>query len=156
MDEHELIRRMLPLAVADALEIEELRRVQQHSHGCSDCRRELESWSRYVQALRQLPQPSVPSGLLERTHFRILQQKRAATGDSVNAIALSAIAIFGWATGFVIWFLVRRLIAGAVNIYDLNVVSPLSWSLLPAVLSWITTAASALVLIRRRELRSTL
>jgi len=154
MDEHELIWKMLPLAVADALESGELRRVQQHTHGCGDCRRELEIWSRFAQGLGQLPQPSVPTGLLQRTQIRMLQQKRAAAEDCVNAAVLVAIAIFGWSTSFLMWALVRGLTDGAVDIQGLNVVSPLSWSLLSAVLSWITTAASALVLIRRREQRS--
>lgn len=156
MDEHESIRKMLPLAVADALEPEELGRVKQHAQGCEDCRRELENWRRYAQALRQLPQPSVPAGLLERTQTRMLQQKRAASGDCVNAIVLGAIAIFGWGTGLMIWALVRALTGGAVNIQGQDLVSPLSWSLLSAVLSWITAAASALVFVRRREMRSSL
>lgn len=156
MDEHELIRKMLPLAAADALDIEELRRVQQHSQGCSDCLRELESWSRYAQALGQLPQPSLPSGLLERTQIRIMQQQRAPTREFANAMTLIAIAIIGWASGFVMWAFVRSLMDGAVNIHGLNLVSPLPWSLFSAALSWITAAASSMVLVRLHGMRSSL
>jgi anti-sigma factor RsiW len=155
MNEHETIRKLLPLAVAGALESEELRRVEQHAHACGDCRRELEIWSRYAQAFRQLPQPSVPAGLLERTQSRILQQNAVAS-DHLKPIVLGAIAIFGWATGLVLWALVRGLTGGAVDILGLNLVSPLSWSLLSAVLTWITAAACALVLVRHREMRRTL
>jgi len=156
MNEHESIRKLLPLALAGALEFEELRRVEQHAQFCDDCRRESETWSRYAQALRQLPQPSVPAGLLERTHSRILQQNAAATSDHANAIVLGATAIFGWATSLMLWALVRGFTGGSVNILGLNLVSPLSWSLLSAVLTWITAAASAMALVRRREIRSTL
>lgn len=154
MNEHESIRKLLPLAVAGALESGELLRVEQHAHSCGDCRRELETWSRYAHALRQLPQPSLPAGLLERTHRRIMQQNAAS--DHVNPLVLGAIAIFGWATGLVLWALVRGLTGGAVNLLGLNLVSPLSWSLLSAVLTWITAAAAALVLIRHREMRQIL
>ena len=156
MNEHETIQKLLPLAVAGALESGELRRVEQHAQACGGCRRELEIWSRYAQAFRQLPQPSVPAGLLERTQSRILQQNAAAASGHVNPIVLSAIAIFGWATGLVLWAFVRGLTGGAVNILGLNLVSPLSWSLLSAVLTWITAAACALVLVRHREMRQIL
>jgi anti-sigma factor RsiW len=152
--EHELIREVLPLAGAGALELEELERVERHAQGCEDCRRELEKWSRYAQALRQLPQPSVPEGLLERTQARMLQQKRAATTrDCVDSIVLGAIAIVGWATGLVMWALVRGFTDGALKLGGLNLLNPISWLLLSAVLTWIATAASALVSVRYRETR---
>ena len=156
MNEHESIRKLIPLAVAGALESEELRRAERHAQTCGDCRRELEAWSRYAQTLRRLPQPAVPAGLLERTQSRILQQNAAAASDRANAIVLGAIAILGWATGVMLWTLIRGLTGGAVNILGLNLVSPLSWSLLSAGLTWITAAASALVLVRHCEMRRTL
>jgi hypothetical protein len=85
-----------------------------------------------------------------------LQQNVAATSDHANAIVLSAIAIVGWAMGLMLWALVRGLTGGVVNILGLNLVSPLSWLLLSAALTWITAAASVVALVRCREMRSTL
>ena len=148
MNEHESIRKLLPLAVADALDLEEAGRVEQHARICEDCRREFETWSRYAQSLRQLSQPSVPAGLLQRTRSRILQQEGAATSEPASAILLGMIAMVGWAAGFILWVLVRGLTGAAAN--------PLWWWLLMAVLTWITAAASAMALVRRRDVRSTL
>ena len=155
MNEHESVRKLLPLAVAGALEFKELRRVEQHAHACESCSHELETWKRYAHALRQLPQLSVPPGLLERTHSRILQHG-AATGDRANSILLGAIAIFGWAAGLTLWVLARGLTGGVVNILGINLVSPQSCLLLSAVLTWITATASAVAVVRHSDTRSTL
>jgi hypothetical protein len=156
MNQHESIWNMLPLAAAGALEFEELRQIEQHVQVCDKCRRELETWSQYAEELHQLPQPSVPAGLLERTHTRILQQNTGATEDRVDAILLGAIAIFGWAVGLTLWVVARGLTGGAVNLLGMNLVDPLSWSLLSAVLTWITATASAAAVVRYRDMRTDL
>lgn len=152
MDEHESIRKMLPLAVAGALELEDRGRLERHARSCEDCRREMEVWSRYAQALQRLPQPSVPAGLLDRTQSRILQQNQAADAHRVNAIMLGATALLGWGIGPVMWLLVRAITGGVVDMHGFDRVSLLSWSLLLTVLTWITAAASAMALVRRREM----
>jgi hypothetical protein len=155
MNEHESVRKLLPLAAAGALEFKELRRVEQHAHACESCSHEMETWKRYAHALRQLPQVSVPPGLLERTHRRILQYG-VAPGDRANGILLGAIAIFGWAAGLTLWVLARGLTGGVVNILGMNLVSPPSCLLLSAVLTWITALASAVAFVRHSDTRSTL
>ncbi|MBI3279866.1 MAG: zf-HC2 domain-containing protein [Acidobacteria bacterium] len=156
MSEHESVRKLLALAAAGALEFEDVRRVEQHAQACDDCRRELETWSRYARALRQLPQPSLPAGLLERARDRILQENGAATSDQANAVLLGAIVVFGWVSAPALWVLVHGVTGGTVNIQGMSLVSLLWWSLLSAVLTWTTAAASAMALVRRSERRSIL
>jgi anti-sigma factor RsiW len=153
MTEHESVRAILALAAAGALGPEEVQRVEQHVHGCDLCRQDLATWAAYTQGLRKLPQPAVPDGLVRRTQARMLQERAAADGRRRHELFLGALAIFGWAAGWAFWTLARAIMGGSVNVFGANLMSGLTWSLVSTVLVWMTAAAAALMLGRRREMR---
>jgi hypothetical protein len=153
MTEHESIRAMLALAAAGVLLPDEQRRVEQHALGCELCRRDLETWAVYTQGLRKLPQPSAPEGLMQRTQARIAQERAQAADRRRSELFLGALAVFGWATGWVFWTLARAITGGSVNVFGANLMSGLTWSLVLTVLVWMTGATAALMLARRREMR---
>jgi hypothetical protein len=153
MNEHESTRMMLALAAAGALDPAELRRVNQHAQVCEVCRRELETWSVYARGLRGLPQPSVPVDLVGRTQARIFEERAAASSRRRDDLLLAALAVFSWMTTLAFWALARVFTGGVVDVLGANLVSALAWSLIWAVLVWITATAAAVTLGRQRHLR---
>jgi len=156
MNEHESIRVMLALAAAGALDPAESTRVERHANVCDDCRRELETWSRYAYGLRELPQPSAPPDLMERTRTRLLQERAVAEGRRWNGLMLGVLVVFGWATGLTLWILVRVFTGAVLTVFGANLVSGLTWSLVSVVLSWMTAATAALMLGKSRQMRRAL
>ena len=143
MNEHETIVRKLPMLAAGCIDADELRQIQQHAAFCELCRKELEHWESYTQHLRQLPQPVVPPGLIERTHARMLEAMAARTARRNNAIILAALAGFGWASSLALWS-VASLIAPWL--------SAMTWTLAWTALAWLT-AGSAVVILGHHQLR---
>jgi len=157
MSEHESMRELLALAAAGALEGEQQRRLEVHSCECPICRRELEIWSAYSQGLRRLPQPPLPGRLTERARARVLQERAAAADRRWNDLMLGALALFAWTVGLSFWFLLRIFSGGDLVIMGANLVRLGTWSAFSTVLVWVTAAAAALALgKRRRELRRAL
>jgi hypothetical protein len=157
MTEHESMREMLALAAAGALDAEEQRRLDQHARDCPVCRRELEAWSAYARGLRRLPQPAIPGQLAERTRARILQERAVAADRRWDDLMLAALALFAWTVGLSFWFLLRVFSSGALVIMGANLIRLGTWSAVSTVLVWLTAAAAALTLgKRRRELRRVL
>jgi len=157
MSEHESMREFLALAAAGALDGEQQRRLQEHSRDCPICRHELEIWSAYSQGLRRLPQPPAPGQLMERTRARVLQERAAAADRRWNDLMLGALALFAWTVGLSFWFLLRIFSGGDLVIMGANLVRLGTWSALSTVLVWLTAAAAALALgKRRRDLRRVL
>ena len=157
MNEHESMRELLALAAAGALDREQQRRLDAHARECPICRHELESWSAYAEGLRRLPQPPVPGQLMERTRARILQERAAAADRRWNDLMLGALALFTWTVGLSFWFLFRIFTGGELVIMGANLVRLGTWSALSTVFVWLTAAAAALALgKRRRDLRRAL
>lgn len=157
MSEHESMREFLALAVAGALDSAQLRRLDEHTRDCPICRHELEIWSGYAQGLRRLPQPAVPGQLMERTRARVLQERAAAADRRWNDLMLGALALFAWTVGLSFWFLLRIFTGGALVVMGANLIRLGTWSVFSTVLVWLTAAAAALALgKRRRELRRAL
>jgi len=157
MNEHQSMRDLMALAAAAALPAPEQRRLDEHVRICPDCRRDLETWSAYAQGLRRLPQPAVPAQLMERTRARILQERAAAADRRWNDLMLGALALFAWTVGLSFWFLLRIFTGGALVIMGANLLRLGTWSAISTVVVWLTAAAAALTVgKRRRELRRAL
>jgi Putative zinc-finger len=157
MNDHERMRELLALAAAGALDIEEQRRLEQHAAECAICRRELEIWSGYAQALQRLPQPAAPAQLLERTRARVLGERAAAADRRWDELMLAALALFAWTVGITGWLLLRVFTGGALVFLGANLVKFGTWSAISTVLVWLTAAVAAIGLgRRRRELRRAL
>jgi hypothetical protein len=157
MSEHESMREFLALAAGGALDEEQQRRLDEHARECPICRHELEIWSAYSQGLRRLPQPPAPGQLMERTRARVLQERATAAERRWNDLMLGALALFAWTVGLSFWFLLRIFTGGELVIMWANLVRLGTWSVWSTVLVWLTAAAAALALgKRRRELRRAL
>ena len=153
MTEHEAVRAMLARAAAGLLQPEEVRRVEHHVQGCEPCRRDLETWDRYAQGLRKLPQPSAPEGLAQRTHARILRERAEATERLRQEQFLGALMIFGWGAGWVFWALARAITGGSLKVFGANLLNGVTWTAVSTLLVWMTAGTVALMLGRHREMR---
>jgi anti-sigma factor RsiW len=138
MKEHTEVHNLLNLAIAGALNPDEQRRVQIHLQDCEACRIELDEWTRLASALKRLPTPQVPSGLLLRTHRH--------RGSVLSPGLLIA---FSWIAMFVNFRLLRILYTPLVQ-----------WLQLSSTTLWVTyigfsslaTAVALLVLVKRSQL----
>jgi len=157
MSEHESMRSLLALAAAGVLDATEQRRLDAHIRECEACRRESESWSAYAAALRQLPQPPIPGQLLERTRTRVFEARAAGAERRWNDLTIAALAMFAWTVGLSFWFMARLFTGGSLTVMGTNLLRLGTWSALSTALVWVTAAAAAVALSRRRrELRRAL
>jgi predicted anti-sigma-YlaC factor YlaD len=148
---------LLALAAAGALDAPQQRRLEEHARECSACRRQLEIWNSYSQGLRNLPQPPVPTQLMERTRARLLNERATTADRRWDALMLGALALFAWTVGLTFWFVARIVTGGELMIMGANLVRFGTWSAGSTVLVWLTAAVAALALgKRRRELRRVL
>src|SRR6185295_15184640 len=108
MSTHELNRAKLALAAAGALPQEELLQVEQHARQCPVCLRELEVWSVYARGLGQLPQPTLPLGLVARTQAKVLSERADAADRRRDAVMLGFLAAFSWASSVAFWVVARK------------------------------------------------
>jgi predicted anti-sigma-YlaC factor YlaD len=155
MNVHESIRGMLALAAAGTLDAEELKRVEAHARECEPCRREVEIFGLYAQGMRQLPQPVVPSDLLMRTQARILHEREVAESYRRDVIMLSTLAVFSFASSIATWLVVFVLTGGVLNVFGMNLASPVNWFVASGVMAWMTAATAAIALGRREAVRRT-
>jgi anti-sigma factor RsiW len=140
-NDHERALKKLPLAAAGALDANELRAIQKHTGQCDACRRELERWGVYTHQLKQLPQPAVPPGLIERTQALIVEAQAAAAARRSLDLTIAALAAFGWALSFGL-FAVASVIVGGIN--------PLVWSAAWTALAWLTAGSAVAILGHER------
>jgi hypothetical protein len=153
MSKHETNRAKLALAAAGALSNEELLEVEQHARECQICRRELEVWGVYTRGLGQLPQPTLPVGLVARTQARVLRERADAADRRRSGLMLGALAVFSWATSFAVWSVARAVTGGVLEVFGMNLVSAWPWFLVSSMTASITAAAVAATLSRRGERR---
>jgi predicted anti-sigma-YlaC factor YlaD len=151
MKSHESIRQMLSLAAAGALGPQDQRQVEEHARVCETCRPELDSWSVYSAGLRRLPQPAVPSDLVERTQARILRERLDATEARWKGLTFGSLGVFSWIVTLGFWALARLLSGGKFEVWGTNLVNAVPWFFVSFVIASITAAATALLIGNRRE-----
>ena len=151
MSEHESVRGLLALAASGVLDMDEQLRVDRHVRDCEECRREVETWQAYARELHQLPQPQAPARLMERTRNRVLQERAAIIERRWEDLVLAALALFAWTVTLSGWLVLRIFTGGALLIMGTNFLSLAAWSVASTVLAWISAAAAALVLGRKRR-----
>jgi anti-sigma factor RsiW len=151
MSEHESVRGLLALAAAGVLDPDEQVRVDRHVRDCEECRREFETWQAYARELHHLPQPQAPARLMERTRDRVLQERGGITEHRWEDLILASIALFAWTVTLSGWLVLRIFTGGALLIMGTNFLRLATWSLVSTGLMWISAAAAALVLGRKRR-----
>jgi len=111
MNEHEKVRRLLPLSLSDDLAPEDLERVRRHCARCDECRQLSEDFASLAGTLRRLPTPQPRAELvgrvLELAGSRLVQKSRATDGAGVLAPLVAAAWIMAVAT----WPVVRTAVA---------------------------------------------
>jgi len=114
MKEHDEIFDLLTLAAAGALDAEEQRRVEEHLRGCPQCAAEFETWSEITGGLREIPTPSAPAGLVERTRLQLSRRATQKEGRW-NRFFMAALILLAWALTFVTWPVIRMMGDGLVS-----------------------------------------
>ena len=139
MNNHDLIRKQLAAAAAGLLEDVELRGVHEHAQSCESCRRDLDYWLAMTKGLGEMPQPSLPIGLVERTNARLLSELERSNARSGMGWLLGGLTIWGWGASAATLYVAQSLIGK----------SPLLWLGGWATLVLVTATASAVVLANR-------
>jgi anti-sigma factor RsiW len=131
MDEHALVRDLLTLAAAGALDAAEQRQIQGHLRSCASCRAEFEAWGRVAGALEALPTPQAPPGLVERTRRQIERNAALAGEQRQQRWLFFWLTVFAWATTVLSWPLFGFLGSRVGRFVDL------SWTHVSAGEAWI-------------------
>ena len=152
MRDHEAFSALVPLAAAGSLANDELAAVEQHALACPECARELEVLRLYARGLRELPQPMAPAQLLQRTQARVMEARVRAAERRRNGLLLTLLSVFSWISGILVWMFARAVTGGVWKVLGVDLVGGLSWSLISAVLMWMTAGVTAFVMGRRNEL----
>ncbi len=156
MDEHERIRKMIPLAASDDLSQDDFRQVEKHVATCASCRRAGEDIAALGDALRALPTPQPSEELVARV-CRMAETRlvpRPAPGN--GATFLAPLVAASWMAALATWPLLRTV--GGWIFGGWNVPGGIIGNTLAAysVLGMILACASAFAVeMRARELGRT-
>jgi anti-sigma factor RsiW len=109
MNDHDDIRKLLPLAVSGDLPPADVKRVREHLAACEQCRATSEDFAALGSALRSLPTPQPRAELLVRVRAaaesRLVNQK-ARTRDTA---ILAPLVVAGWILAIATWPIVSSL-----------------------------------------------
>ena len=107
MNEHEVVRLLLPAAASSDIQPEDLRRVREHLARCEACRRVSGELEALVAALRKIHTPQPRPELLDRV--RALAEPRLADmRPSVREWGwLAALVLISWMGALATWPLLR-------------------------------------------------
>ncbi len=139
MKEHLKARNLLALAAAGALAPAEHKHVQEHLLHCDACRAEFEEWSCLAGALKDLPTPQAPPGMVLQTQ-RLLRHAASLKQQEGSRLWLGLLVAASWMLTFTT--------AGLLNLLDIPVAR---WLDIPSTtlwvvyigLTWLATALAA-------------
>jgi len=153
MNEHADLRELLTLAAAGALDAAGQKRLEDHLRQCPDCRVELEGWQRLTGALRAMPTPQAPLGLVERTR-RLMESRAAARAEQRQTRwVLLWLTLFAWLSTFLAWPLFRLFgdrVGGFLDVSWTDAGLARAW-LGYMVVAWMATAIVAALLGKARQ-----
>jgi len=139
MNEHKKIRDLLTLAAAGLLDPREQREVEKHLQQCGVCSSEFGEWSRIAGALKELPIPQAPAGLVWQTQ-RILAQAALAKQNRVSRLVLALLIAFSWIVTVTTFGLMQLLNVPLAQWLDVS--STALWVAYIG-LTWLATALAA-------------
>ena len=141
MNEHEKIRKQLPLASAGALDAAEQRQLDEHLRGCAACAAEAERWTELAGALRRLPTPQPSPALVERVRAGSEAVFAATDVEQFNYRLMAFLVLFSWTLVLASWPIVRLLTDGMFGWMNLQQ----TWLGLAAytVLGWMGAGVAA-------------
>lgn len=151
MNGHIEIRDLLALAAAGALDANEQRRVEEHLRDCVDCRTEFDAWCQITSGLRELPTPTAPVGLVERTRRQLANQSVARSERRWNRLMMASLITFGWALTLLSWPVLQLLGNKLVQWLDVPFTNlALVW-IVYTVAAWVATGVAAAFLGKRHQ-----
>jgi len=151
MDAHQEIRDLLTLAAAGALDAGGQRRLEDHLRQCPDCRAEFETWQRLTGAIKDMPTPQAPMGLVERTRRRMERQAATRAAQRRHRLLLVWLTVFAWTTTLLTWPLLR-LLGGRLDLSWTGLSLTEAW-IVYVVVSWMISVVVAGLLGRRHQLQ---
>lgn len=139
MKEHLVVRDLLALEAAGALTPSEQHGVEKHLQECETCRAELREWTLLTAALKELPTPMAPAGLVIHTQ-KLLSHAAVWRGQQASRLGLALLVLFSWMVAFVTLKFVQLLDIPLAEWLDVS--STTVWVVYISV-TWFATALAA-------------
>jgi Putative zinc-finger len=155
MNDHDKIRELLALSVADALTRAEEEQVMNHARSCAECSSELDSWRLLAAGMRRLPTPQPRPLIVERARARAEIRFAEEVENRWHRIVMIGVILFAWALTLMSWPVVRLVSGGLLGMLDPRLNHAwLGFAVFTTVI-WMTGGAAAvfLSLQQRRERR---
>ncbi|HXN98366.1 MAG TPA: zf-HC2 domain-containing protein [Candidatus Acidoferrales bacterium] len=155
MNDHEKIRELLALSVADALTPAEEEQVMNHARSCAECSSELDSWRLLAAGLRRLPTPQPRPLIVERARARAELRFAEEAEHRWHRIVMVGVILFAWALTLASWPVVRLVSGGLLGMLDPRLNHAWLGFAVFTTIIWMTGGAAAvfLSLQQRRERR---
>jgi hypothetical protein len=155
MNDHEKIRELLALSVADALTQAEEEQVMNHARSCAECSSELDSWRLLAAGMRRLPTPQPRPLIVERARARAEIRFAEEVENRWHRIVMIGVILFAWALTLMSWPVVRLVSGGLLGMLDPRLNHAWLGFAAFTTIIWMTGGAAAvfLSLQQRRERR---
>jgi len=155
MNDHDKIRELLALSVADALTQAEEEQVMNHARSCAECSSELDSWRLLAAGMRRLPTPQPRPLIVERARARAEIRFAEEAENRWHRIVMIGVILFAWALTLMSWPVVRLVSGGLLGMLDPRLNHAWLGFAVFTTIIWMTGGAAAvfLSLQQRRERR---
>jgi hypothetical protein len=155
MNDHDKIRELLALSVADALTRAEEEQVMNHARSCAECSSELDSWRLLAAGMRRLPTPQPRPLIVERARARAEIRFAEEAENRWHRIVMIGVILFAWALTLMSWPVVRLVSGGLLGMLDPRLNHAWMGFAVFTTIIWMTGGAAAvfLSLQQRRERR---
>ena len=155
MNDHDKIRELLALSVADALTRAEEEQVMNHARSCAECSSELDSWRLLAAGMRRLPTPQPRPLIVERARARAEIRFAEEAEHRWHRIVMIGVILFAWALTLMSWPVVRLVSGGLLGMLDPRLNHAWLGFAVFTTIIWMTGGAAAvfLSLQQRRERR---
>jgi hypothetical protein len=155
MNDHDKIRELLALSVADALTQAEEEQVMNHARSCAECSSELDSWRLLAAGMRRLPTPQPRPLIVERARARAEIRFAEEVENRWHRIVMIGVILFAWALTLMSWPVVRLVSGGLLGMLDPRLNHAWLGFAVFTTIIWMTGGAAAvfLSLQQRRERR---
>ena len=155
MNDHDKIRELLALSVADALTQAEEEQVMNHARSCAECSSELDSWRLLAAGMRRLPTPQPRPLIVERARARAEIRFAEEAENRWHRVVMIGVILFAWALTLMSWPVVRLVSGGLLGMLDPRLNHAWLGFAVFTTIIWMTGGAAAvfLSLQQRRERR---
>src|SRR5262249_12782842 len=115
-----------------------------------------ESWQQLTGALKRMPTPQAPMGLVERTRRNLQAQAVARTEHRRKWTAVAVLSVLAWMFSFLTWRVFQTPGGRLTQQFDLSSTAVVMAWIGYTMISWLTTGvvAAALGKSHRREERT--